>query len=157
MPFSPLVTVIDRKDAGRVQWAATTQAAASVVAEALLSLNVTRDGATAAAATTHTVTANKRLRLTSLTVTARASAAVASWARIAIRFNPSGAATASSTLMFAVEVGTPTATIGATETVTVPLDATFEFVGANQIGVTHIGAATSVLETVSLNGYEYQA
>lgn len=157
MPFEPVVATFDRKDAGRVMFtAACTPATAGVTTEALLSLNVTRDGAASSALTTIPVTANKRLRLTQLVATVRASAAVASWSRFTLRVNPSGAATATSQTVMVCEVGTPAQVIGATATVVVPLDG-HEFTGAFQFGLSHIAAATTVLETVTLVGYEYAA
>ena len=157
MPFEPVVSTFDRKDAGRVMFsAACTPGTAGVTTEGLLSLNVTRDAAAPAALTSIPVTANKRLRLTQLIVTVRASAAVASWSRFTLRANPSGAATATSQTVAVVEVGTPAQVIGATQTVVVPLDG-LEFTGAFQLGLSHIASATTVLETATLVGYEYAA
>lgn len=150
------LAVQNLRDAGRTMYAASSAAAtAGVVAEALMTLTPVRDGVAGAGVTTLPVTSGKALRLSALVVTVRASAAVASWARFSLRMNPSGAVTATSPIIAQVEVGTPAQVIGATQTVPWDVPDGIEFTGAMQFGISHIAAATTVLETVSLVGFEY--
>lgn len=143
-------------DAGRVATVFKSAAAlAGSVTDALVSLTPARAHVDGGAANTHAITASKTFRATGLLCSVRASAAVASWARFTLRCNPSGAAIVTSPIVAHCEVGTPAQVIGSAAHLAVPLPDGLEFSGANQIAITQIAAATTVLLTVSLLGYEY--
>lgn len=150
------VATQDLKDSGRVACSfSSARAVAGVTSEALMTLTPVRDGVAGTAGTTLTITSGKRFRVTGLLASVRASAAVASWAAFTLRFNPSGAATATSPVVLQGEVGTPTQVIGATATINFDIPDGIELFSAGQFGITHVAAATTVLETVSLVGFEY--
>jgi hypothetical protein len=150
------VATQDLKDSGRVSFVCSSaRGVAGVTSEALMTLTPVRDGVAGGTFTTGTITSGKRFRITALIASVRASAAVATWAAFTVRFNPSGAATATSPVILQVEVGTPTQVIGATQTVAPDIPDGIELFSAGQFGISHIAAATTVLETVSLVGYEY--
>lgn len=150
------VSVQDLRDSGRVIFGASSaRATAGVVSEALMTLTPVRDGVNGTGATSLTVTSGKRLRITGILVTVRASAAVASWAAFTLRVNPSAAVTATSPVVAQVEVGTPAQVIGSTASIAFDVPDGIEFSGTMQFGVSHVAAATTVLETVTLVGFEY--
>lgn len=150
------VATQDLKDSGRVSCCfSSARAVAGVTSEALMTLTPVRDGVAGTAASTLTITSGKRFRITGLLASVRASAAVASWAGFTLRFNPSGAATATSPVIMQGEVGTPTQVIGATATINFDIPDGIELFSAGQFGISHVAAATTVLETVSLVGFEY--
>lgn len=132
-----------------------TPASAAVVADTLMTLTPARDGVAAAAATSFGVTTGKALRLTGGFATVRASAAVASWSRFTLRINPTGAAVATSPVLIQIEVGTPAQVIGATATAPFEIPDGIDFTGTMQFGISRASAATTVLETFSLFGYEF--
>jgi hypothetical protein len=150
------VATQDLKDSGRVACAfSSARGVAGVTTEALMTLTPVRDGVAGGTFTTGTVTSGKRLRFTGIICTVRASAAVASWAAFTLRHNPSGAATATSPVIIQCELGTPAQVIGATATMAFDIPDGIEISSAGQFGISHIAAATTVLETVSLVGFEY--
>lgn len=149
-------SVQDLKDSGRVKFSAVSaRATAGVVAEALMTLTPVRDAVNGTGATTLTVTSGKRLRITGILCSVRASAAVASWAAFSLRCNPSGAVTATSPVIAQAEVGTPAQVIGSAAQLSFDIPDGIEFSGTEQFGISHIAAATTVLETVTIVGFEY--
>lgn len=150
------IAVQDLRDSGRVACAfSSARATAGVTTEALMTLTPVRDGVAGTGATTLTVTSGKRLRFTGLLCTVRASAAVASWSAFTLRHNPAGAVTATSPVIIQAELGTPAQVIGATATMAFDIPDGIELSSAGQFGISHISAAVTVLETVSLVGFEY--
>lgn len=150
------VATQDLRDSGRVACAFNSaRATAGVTVEALMTLTPVRDGVAGTSGTSLAITSTKRLRLTGILCSVRASAAVASWAAFTLRHNPAGAVTASSTgVLIPIELGTPAQVIGATATMAFDIPDGIEL-SAGQFGISHIAAATTVLETVALVGFEY--
>lgn len=130
------------------------EAAAGVLAAALMSLTLVRGGVAAGAALSHAIPAGKILRLQALAVSVRAGATTTAWTRFAVRYNPSGLVTATSPIVAVIEVSTPAALVGSCGFRQIPLPDGLEF-SAGQIGITQIGQATSNLNTVCLVGFEY--
>lgn len=144
-------------DAGRTLFAAATAIAGvtAVNAEALMTLDVSRDGAAASSISTIPVTANKRLRLTGMMVGMISTAAAVLSARVSLRLNPSGAATAASPIVITVPLSSAPATAQMGNEVFVPFPEGIEFSGNNQIGVSHVANVTTGTLWVTLFGYEY--
>jgi hypothetical protein len=146
----------DLKDAGRaiVNVATAIAGVTCVSTEALLALNVSRDGAATASVTTIAVTSGKRLRITGLVASARSTAATVLSARVALRMNPSGAVTASSPVIAIASLTQQAAALAeAGDTCVVPLDV--EFSGTMQIGLSQVCSGTGGVIYASLLGYEY--
>lgn len=174
MPFSPAVTSVnqpitkgvqgttgvttqDLKDSGRVMVTYTATALAGVTAEALVSLTPYRDLAAGTAATTHAVTAGKRLRLQTLTLTMRSTSTVNVGGLVRFRM-----------LGGAVLVGSPvhnsvacmssnlaTAVIGNAMSYQLTFPDGFELSGAMQFGLTQLASAITATMDVQVTGYEY--
>jgi hypothetical protein len=145
-----------RRPPGRTLFSASSAAAvAGTVAEGLMTLTPMRDGANGTAGTSFQPTTGKALRITGLVMSVRASAAVASWARFTLRMTATGAVAAASPVITAIEVGTPAQVIGATATIPFDVPDGLELTGNMQFGVSQIAAATTVLETVTVVGFEY--
>lgn len=146
----------DLKDAGRTIVNAATAIAgvACVTTEALLALNISRDGAATASATTHAVTSGKRWRITGLVASARSSAATVLSARVSLRMNPSGAATATSPIIAIASMTQQAAALAeAGDTCVIPLD--LEISGTMQVGLSQVCSGTGGVVYASLLGYEY--
>lgn len=154
MFFEPSSMSVPSRGSRSMLSLASTAAIAGVTSEALVSLVPTIAGVAGSTNTSTTVTTGKVMRIVSMVCTVRASAAVASWARFTLRTNPSGSTTATSPVLSVVEVGTPAQVIGSTATsfITFP-ESGLEFTGLEQIGVSHIASATTVLENIVLQGF----
>lgn len=148
-------SVQDLKDAGRTAFSLTAIGFAGVTGEALLSMTPVRSGVAGSAGTSHGVTAQKRLRLTAIIVSVRTGAAAANWGRFVLRTNPSGAVATNSPALLVVECSAQAAVAGSGNMVAIPIPDGYEFAGTEQIGITHIGAATTNVNSVTLLGYEY--
>lgn len=148
----------DLKDAGRVIVNAATAIAgvACVTTEALLALNISRDGAATASATTHAVTSGKRWRITGLIAGVRSSAATVLSGRVTLRMNPSGAATASSPIIAIASMTQQAAALAeAGDTCVINFPDGIEVSGTMQIGLTQVCSGTGGVVYASLIGYEY--
>lgn len=150
-------SVQDLKDAGRVSYAASTVIAGvtAVTAEALLSMVPVRDGVAAAATTSLSVTANKRFRVEAIYVTGLTTAAAVLSARISLRMNPSGAATAASPIIATVGLNGPAAVALTGDSAIIPIPDGFEISGTNQIGLSQVAAAITGTIRASIIGFEY--
>ena len=151
-------SVQDLKDAGRVIVNAATAIAGvtCVTAEALLALNISRDGAATASATSHPVTAGKRWRITGMIVSARSTGATVLSARVALRMNPAGAATATSPVIAIASMTQQAAALaeaGDTRVLTFPDG--IEISGTMQVGLSQVCSAITGVVYASLIGYEY--
>ena len=151
------VSTQDLKDAGRVVFSAATVIAGvtAVTAEALLSMVSTRDGVAAAGATSHAVTANKRLRVQALTVGLISTGASVLSGRFVLRMNPSGVVTATSPIIAIVPIPSGAALAQAGGVASILLPDGLEFSGAMQIGVTQVCNAATGTVWCSIIGYEY--
>lgn len=151
------VTTQDLKDAGRVMVTFTATALAGVTAEALITLTPYRDLVAGTAATTHAVTAGKRLRLQSMTLTLRSTSTVNVGALVRFRM-----------LGGAVLVGSPvhnsiggqssnlaTAVIGNAGSYQIGFPDGFELSGAMQFGLTQLASAITATLDIHVTGYEY--
>ena len=150
-------TTQDLKDAGRVLFSAATVIAgvAAVTVEALVSMVPTRAGVAGAGATSFAVTAGKTVRLTALNVGFVSTAIAVLSMRFALRFNPSGAATATSPILLILPVdnGAALAQTGGWSNIALPDG--LEFSGTHQFGITQIGSAATGTVWISLVGFEY--
>jgi hypothetical protein len=146
------------RDAGRAIVNAATAIAgvACVATEALLSLNISRDAAATAAATTHAVTSGKRWRITGLVASVRSSAATVLSGRVSLRMNPSGAVTATSPIIAIASMTQQAAALAeAGDTCTIMFPDGIEFSGTMQIGLSQVCSGTGGVVYASLIGYEY--
>lgn len=147
----------DLKDAGRVMVTYTATALAGVTTEALISLTPYRDLTAAGAATTHAVTANKRLRLQSITLSLRSTSTVNVGCLVRFRM-----------LAGTVLVGSPihnsvgcmssnlaTAVAGNAQSETLTFPDGFELSGTMQFGLTQLCSNVAVTLDVQVTGYEY--
>lgn len=151
-------SVQDLKDAGRVIVNAATAIAGvtCVTAEALLALNISRDGAATASATSHTVTAGKRWRITGMIVSARSTGATVLSARVALRMNPAGAATATSPVIAIASMTQQAAALAeAGDTCVLTFPDGIEISGTMQVGLSQVCSAITGVVYASLIGYEY--
>ena len=150
-------TTQDLKDAGRVMVTFTATALAGVTAEALINLTPYRDLVAGTAATTHAVTAGKRLRLQSMTLTLRSTSTVNVGALVRLRM-----------LGGAVLVGSPvhnsvacmssnlaTAVIGNATSYSLAFPDGFELSGTMQFGLTQLASAITATLDIHVTGYEY--
>lgn len=148
----------DLKDAGRVIVNAATAIAGvtAVTTEALLSLNISRDGAATAGATTHAVTSGKRWRVTGMVCSIRSTSAAVLSGRVSLRMNPSGAATASSPIIATASMTQQAAAlVEAGDTCVIMFPDGIEFSGTMQIGLSQVCSAITGVVYASLIGYEY--
>lgn len=151
------VTTQPLRDAGRVIVSACTPIAGAtgVTTEALLSLDLSRDGAASSSVTTISVTSTKRFRVIAMSVGLTSSTAAFVSAQVSLRMNPSGAATASSTILHTLCLCTPTNGSGAGDSLTVSFPDGIELSGSHQIGISQIATSTSSKVWATLIGFEY--
>lgn len=151
------VTTQPLRDAGRVIVSACTAIAGvtGVTTEALLSLDLSRDGAASSSVTTISVTSTKRFRITAMSVGLTSSAASFVSAQVSLRMNPSGAAAASSTILHTVNLSTPTTGSGAGSQQTISFPDGIELSGSHQVGISQVATSASSKIWASLIGFEY--
>lgn len=150
-------SVQNLRDAGRVIFTASTVIAgvAGVAAEAMLSLVPERDGTAAGAATTHPVTAAKKLRLSHVIVGFVSTAAAVVSVRVALRMNAGGAAIVTSPIVFIIPMPSAAALAQAGNIWSIDMPETMEFSGTHQFGLSHVGSVATYTLWASLIGYEY--
>lgn len=147
----------DLKDAGRVMVTYSATALAGVTTETLINLTPLRDLVAGTAATSHAVTANKRLRLQSISMTLRSTSTVNVGAIVRFRL-----------LAGTVLVGSPvhnslacmssnlaTAVIGNAQSEQVQFPDGFELSGTMQLGLTQLASASTAALDIHVTGYEY--
>lgn len=151
------VTTQDLKDAGRVMWSAASAIAGvtAVTAEALVTMIVQRDGTAIATATSHTVTAGKRLRITSMNAGIISTGASVLSGRVSLRIGAAGAATATSPIVvtLAIPSGAALAQAGGAASMSFPDG--IELSGAMQIGISQVCSAATGTIWVNFAGFEY--
>ena len=148
----------DLKAAGRAIVNAATAIAGvtCVTAEALLALNISRDGAATASATSHAVTSGKRWRITGLIASVRSSSAAVLSGRVALRMNPSGAATATSPVIAIASMTQQAAALTeAGDTCVLTFPDGIEVSGTMQVGLSQVCSAITGVVYASLIGHEY--
>lgn len=148
----------DLKDAGRAIVNAATAIAGvtTVTTEALLTLAVSRDGASPSNVTSISVTSGKRYRITAIVAGIRSTAAAVLSGRISLRMNPTGAATATSPILVTLPLSQQaTALAQAGDTVTIPIPDGIEISGTQQVGLSQVCSAVTGLVNASVIGYEY--
>lgn len=150
-------TTQDLKDAGRVIWSVASAIAGvtAVTAEALVTMIPQRDGTAVATATSHTVTAAKRLRITSMTAGLISTGAAVLSGRVSLRIGAAGAATATSPIVVTLAIPSGAALAQAGGEVNQSFPDGIEFSGAMQLGVSQVCSAATGTIWVSLTGYEY--
>lgn len=159
--YAPVVTAIQQRITSTQFSAVTAEAGqALTTSSALVSMVPQRAGTASAAATSIAITAQKTLRIQQfkLFVTNAASAA-AIRGLATLRWNPSGATTATSTGLAQAGSGSNTATAqasGVADTVIFPDGLDLPNPGGSAtFGVTIIGGAAGGLCWVSVTGYEF--
>lgn len=151
-------SVQNLRDAGRAIVNAATAIAGvtAVTAEAMLSLNVSRDGAATSAVTSISVTSGKRMRILGVVAGVRSTAAAVISARVALRLNPSGAAIATSPIIAILPMSQQAAALAeAGNECVVMFPEAVEISGAMQVGLSQVASAATGTIWASLVGYEY--
>lgn len=146
------------KDAGRAIVNAATAIAGvtAVTTEALLALNVSRDGAATSSVTTIAVTSGKRLRIIGITAGVISTAAAVISARVSLRMNPSGAVAANSPILAILTMSQQAAALAqAGDTCVLMLPEAIEISGTMQIGLSQVASVTTGTIWASLIAYEY--
>jgi hypothetical protein len=159
-PVSLAATVATRdlKDTSRTIVNAATAIAGvtAVTTEALLALNVSRDGAATASVTTLAVTNGKKLRIVGVVAGVISTAAAVISARVSLRMNPSGAVAASSPILAILPLSQQAAALAqGGDTCVIMLPEAIELSGTMQVGLSQIASATTGTVWASLIAYEY--
>lgn len=158
MPFMPVVTAIDRKDAARVNVSATYISTSPVVADTLLTLQLIKGSAAATGVTTIPVTSGKVLRITGITVGLRATAATLPYGVASLRVNYSGAAVIGSPLVGYFNVSGSAAVVGNTGTSIFSYpDGLIDLSGSAQFGISFSNNVNTNVAHITVMGYEYVA
>lgn len=151
----------DLKDSGRVNVAITCyQAAGIITTEALFAaatFSSSRDGATATTGQQFTVTTGKRFVVQSIVVGVKNTAAAAGTSKLVLRYSGvGGTITNTSPILAILDLGSNNATagnyIGPTE---MALPDGVELISASTFGFTNLSSATTMLHTITINGFEY--
>lgn len=158
LAFSPAVTMIDRKDAGRIPVVFFVESLAGAAAEALITISESINVATIVTGTSYSVPAGKTLRLDSISVSFVSTSTTANTTKIRLRANAAGAAVIGSPIVWSCpRIGWPTATFIANETAayTMSFPGGFEFPAGTGIGFTHIEAAANGTIDIMVTGFLY--
>lgn len=156
------VSTQDLKDAGRVAVSFTTEFSPIAVTEAMLSMSVSKDGATPTATTSYAITTGKRLRITSISsFVENTLGASIQRAYFRMRFAATGGALVTSPLQLSV----PTAAAGVVKSMAgsfedVPDGLEFLGDGVRAIGFSlqapdWVTAASTLKVYVTVIGFEY--
>lgn len=148
----------DLKDAGRaiVNVSTATAGVTAVTTEAMLSLNVSRDGATTAVVTSIAVTGGKRFRITGVIASIRSTAATVLSGRVVLRLNPTGAAVATSPSVAIASMTQQAAALAeAGDTCVLTFAEAIEISGTMQVGLSQLCSGVGGVVYASLIGYEY--
>jgi len=155
----------DLKDAGRVNIMWTLNAfVTTAVAETLMTITESRDGAATTTFTSKVVTNGKRIRITSIAWTVMSAGSAPAGAqreRLRIRFNSAGAVTTSSPLQVVLsQTAAQTAKSTVTQNVQFPDGIEFLGDGTKQIGVTlespdWVTGTTTPVVDLTIFAFEY--
>jgi hypothetical protein len=159
-PVSIAATVAtqDLKEVGRAIVNAATAIAGvqTVTSEAMLALNVSRNGAATASGTSISVTSGKRLRIIGVTAGVISTGASVISARVALRLNPSGAVTTSSPIIAILPMSQQAAALAqAGNECVLMFSEAVEISGTMQVGLSQLASATTGTVWASLIAYEY--
>lgn len=146
------------RDSGRVIVNAATAIAGitAVTTEALLALNVSRDGAATGSVTTIAVTSGKRLRILGVVAGVISTAAAVISARVSLRINPSGAASPSSPILVTIPLSQQSAALAqAGDEMPIMFPEAIEISGTMQVGLSQVASVTTGTVWASLIAYEY--
>jgi len=159
-PVSLAATVAVRalKDNARVIVNAATAIAGitAVTSEALLPLQVSKDGAAPSGVTTIAVTSGKKLRIIGITAGVISTAAAVISARVALRMNPSGAASVTSPIIAILPMSQQAAALAqAGDTCVLMFSEAIEISGTMQVGLSQVASAATGTIWASLIAYEY--
>jgi hypothetical protein len=148
----------DLKDAGRViiNVATAIGGVTAVTTEALLALNVSKDGAATSSITTIPVTSGKRLRVQAIVASVRSTSAAVLSGRVCLRMNPSGTVTASSPIIAMASMTQQAAALAeGGDTCVIPIPDGIEFSGTMQFGLSQVCSAITGVVYASIICYEY--
>lgn len=147
----------DLKDSGRVIVSAVTAIAgvACVNAEAMLALDLARDGAVSGSVTTIPVTAAKKFRITGLMVGMINTGAAVMSGRVSLRLNPGGAAVVASPILCTVPLSSGPAVAQQGNQIFVPFPDGIEIFGLGQVGLSQVFSVAGGTVWASLIGFEY--
>jgi hypothetical protein len=124
------------------------------VAEGILTLIPYTDHVAGAGATTHAVTAGRKLKITTICVVTRNAGAAVQGTVINLRINSAGAAVLASPIMATVAAGSKLAIANNADAVCNNMDSGIELSATNQFAITQVGTATAN-NIVTVIGYEY--
>jgi hypothetical protein len=162
--IEPFVANVARKDNGRTNLAWTVSSfVTTAVAEALLTVTESRDGAATSTFTSKVITSGKRLRITSITAGLQGggTAPVLSRAYVRVRVNTAGAVTTASPLQLILPGSPPASAKGITTVAqTYPDGVEFAGNGTTQIGFTFespdwVTGTNIPILYLSVFGFEY--
>ena len=150
-------TTQDLHNAGRAFVNAATAIAGvtAVTAEALITLNVSRDAAAVAAVTTIAVTSGKRLRIIGISCGMISTGAAVLSARVSLRVNPSGVAAATSPILCILPMPSGAALAQAGGSAQIMFPEAIELSGTMQCGLSQVASAITGTIWASLIAYEY--
>jgi hypothetical protein len=141
-------------DTNRVRCVFTFQAVAPAIADTLLTVTKNLNGVITTA-TSHAVTAGKRLRVTHVSFSLKSGAAAAAFATMTLR-TLQGTVLVGSPSILRVDLGNTAALIGAAApSYFADVPDGLEFSGTDQIGVSLSAQAVTNIISISLIGYEY--
>lgn len=145
------------KDSGRAIVNASTAIAGVTCAnaEAMVSLDVSRDGAATAPLTSISVTPGKRYRITGIMAGFISTAAAVLSGRVSLRMNPAGAAVVASPILVTVPLSSAPAVAQQGNQMFVPLAEAIEISGTQQVGLSQVFNVATGTMWASLVGYEY--
>lgn len=128
----------------------------TVTSEALLSLNVSRNGAATSPGTSISVTSGKRLRIIGVTAGVISTSAAVISCRVALRMNPSGAVTTTSPILAILPMSQQAAALAqAGNECALMFSEAIEVSGTMQVGLSQVASATTGTVWASLIAYEY--
>lgn len=128
----------------------------AVVAEAMLTLQVSRNAAATAPVSSIAVTAGKRYRITGINVGIVSSAAAVISGRVALRVSASGAVSTASPIVAIASMSQQAAALAqAGDTVALTFPEGIEITGTQQVGLSQLCSVATGAVFASLIGYEY--
>lgn len=139
--------------------AITFHSTAPATADTLLTLVKSKEGVSAAGATSITASSGTVMRLTGMFFSLRSNAAAAAFSTITFRWNPTGATILSSGILLRTDLGNTAATIGAADTGASPIlfPDGMDFTGTQSLGLSLASQAVTNILSITLFGYEYFA
>jgi len=144
-------------DTGRTQITFYVDQLTGVTSEALATMQITKALVAQTAANNYSITAGKRLRIKSISATVKNTTSTLASSRIRVRAVPSGTVSASSPIIFTLDIpgmtGTQAANVG--NTIVVPIPDGLEIPSGANFGFSHIESTTSSNISVCIEAFEY--